>query len=66
MLQKMAQQVRAIALCRPLLIAVDGLNLYPTVFRDAFRMGHSAPEGADWTYDPGAVAQYCHCSSDEI
>lgn len=39
LLQKMAQQVRAIALCRPLLIAVDGLNLYPTVFRDVFRTG---------------------------
>jgi len=39
LLQKMAQQVRAIALCRPLLIAVDGLNLYPNVFRNAFRTG---------------------------
>jgi transposase-like protein len=39
LLQKMAQQVRAIALCRPLLIAVDGLNLYPGVFRDEFRTG---------------------------
>jgi transposase-like protein len=39
LLQKMAQPVRAIALCRPLLIAVDGLNLYPNVFRDAFRTG---------------------------
>jgi transposase-like protein len=39
LLQKMAQQVRAIALCRPLLIAVDGLNFYPHVFRDAFRTG---------------------------
>jgi len=39
LLQKMARQVRAIALCRPLMIAVDGLNLYPNVFRDAFRTG---------------------------
>ncbi len=39
LLQKMAQQVRAIALCRPLLIAVDGLNIYLNVFRDAFRTG---------------------------
>jgi hypothetical protein len=39
LLQRMAKQVRAIALCRPLLIAVDGLNLYPSVFRDAFRTG---------------------------
>ena len=39
LLQKMKRQVRAIALCRPLLIAVDGLNFYPNVFRDAFRTG---------------------------
>ncbi len=39
LLQKMAQQVRASALCRPLLIAVDGLNRYPNVFRNAFRTG---------------------------
>jgi hypothetical protein len=39
LLQKMAQQVRTIALCRPLLVAVDGLNLYPNLFRDAFRTG---------------------------
>ena len=39
LLQKMAQQVRRIALCRPLLIAVDGLNTYRSVFRNAFRTG---------------------------
>jgi transposase-like protein len=39
LLQQMARQVRAIALCRPLLLAVDGLNTYVTVFRDAFRTG---------------------------
>jgi transposase-like protein len=39
LLENMARQVRAIALCRPLLIAVDGLNLYVNVFRDAFRTG---------------------------
>jgi transposase-like protein len=39
LLQKMAEQVRAIALCRPLLIAVDGLNIYLTIFREAFRTG---------------------------
>jgi hypothetical protein len=35
----MAGQVRRIALCRPLLIAVDGLNTYLSVFREAFRTG---------------------------
>ena len=39
LLAKMAQYVRAMALCRPLLIAVDGLNLYPAIFRDALRTG---------------------------
>jgi transposase-like protein len=39
LLQHMARQVRAIALCRPLLLAVDGLNIYLTVLLDAFRTG---------------------------
>ena len=39
LLRQMARQVRAIALCRPLLLAVDGLNTYLTVFRNAFRTG---------------------------
>ena len=41
----MAQQVRKIALCRPLLIAVDGLNTYLSVFRDAFRTGIPRSKG---------------------
>jgi hypothetical protein len=39
LLQQVANQVRRIALCCPILIAVDGLNTYLTVFRDAFRTG---------------------------
>ena len=39
LLQHMARQVRTIALCRPLLLAVDGLNIYLTVLLDAFRTG---------------------------
>ena len=39
LLKQMARQVRAIALCRPLLLAVDGLNIYLTVLLDAFRTG---------------------------
>lgn len=39
LLQHMARQVRTLALCRPLLLAVDGLNIYLTVLRDAFRTG---------------------------
>jgi transposase-like protein len=45
LLQQMAQQVRRIALCRPLLVAVDGLNTYLTVFRDAFRTGIPRSKG---------------------
>jgi len=33
----LAQQVRRVARCRPLLLAVDGLNTYLTAFRRAFR-----------------------------
>lgn len=45
LLQQMAEQVRRIALCRPLLIAVDGLNAYLSVFRDAFRTGIPRSKG---------------------
>jgi len=45
LLQELAQQVRRIALCRPLLIAVDGLNTYLSVFRDAFRSGLPRAKG---------------------
>lgn len=38
-------QVRAIALCRPLLLAVDGLASYVTAFRDAFRTPLPRPAG---------------------
>ena len=37
LIQALADQVRTIALCRPLLVAVDGLPSYITAFRDAFR-----------------------------
>jgi hypothetical protein len=39
LLQQMAGQVRRIAICRPLLIAVDRLNTYLSVVRDVFRTG---------------------------
>lgn len=45
LLQQMARQVRRVALCRPLLIAVDGLNTYLSVFRDAFRTGIPRAKG---------------------
>lgn len=37
LIQTLADQVRAVALCRPLLLAVDGLSSYVTAFRAAFR-----------------------------
>lgn len=37
LIQTLADKVRAIALCRPLLLAVDGLSSYVTAFRLAFR-----------------------------
>ncbi len=65
-LQKMARQVRAIALCRPLLIAVDALNFYPNVFRDAFRTGIPRLAGQIGRMTLVRMAQYRHCSSCEI
>jgi len=37
LIQALADKVRAVALCRPLLLAVDGLSSYITAFRLAFR-----------------------------
>lgn len=37
LIQALADKVRTIALCRPLLLAVDGLSTYVTAFRLAFR-----------------------------
>lgn len=39
LLDQVIGQVRQMALCRPLLLAVDGLNSYVSAFRDAFRTG---------------------------
>jgi hypothetical protein len=37
LIQSLADRVRAIALCRPLLVAVDGLASYPKAFQRTFR-----------------------------
>ena len=37
LIQALANKLRAIALCRPLLLAVDGLSTYVSAFRSAFR-----------------------------
>jgi transposase-like protein len=37
LIQQLADQIRAVALCRPLLLAVDGLSSYVGAFQRAFR-----------------------------
>lgn len=37
LIQALADKVRAVALCRPMILAVDGLSTYITAFRLAFR-----------------------------
>ena len=37
LIRKLAEQIRAVALCRPLLLAVDGLTSYVKAFQQAFR-----------------------------
>ena len=37
LIQQLADKVRGLALCRPLLVAVDGLPSYVTAFKQAFR-----------------------------
>jgi len=37
LIQALANQIKAVALCRPLLLAVDGLASYVTAFRNSFR-----------------------------
>ncbi len=39
LIRALVAQVRAVALCRPLLVAVDGLASYVTAFQQAFRTG---------------------------
>lgn len=47
LIQALANQIRAIALCRPLLLAVDGLPSYVKAFQRAFRtaLSHSGKPG---------------------
>jgi transposase-like protein len=60
LLQEMAQQVRRIALCRPLLIAID------VCFSKCLSNWNSTLCGSDGTHDPGGMVQYRHCASDQI
>src|SRR3989304_599455 len=45
LIQALADKVRKMALCRPLLLAVDGLVSYVSAFRNAFRSKFPRPEG---------------------
>ena len=53
LIRELANQVRQVALCRPLLIAVDGLSSYVKAFRMAFRSSYrtgkrGAPRKIPW------------------
>lgn len=45
LIQALADQVQSMALCRPLLLAVDGLASYVSAFRNAFRSKFPRAEG---------------------
>jgi hypothetical protein len=45
LLRALAGQVRQWALCRPVLVAVDGLAAYLKAFREAFRSPYKGPKG---------------------
>jgi hypothetical protein len=45
LIQALADKVRRMALCRPLLLAVDGLASYISAFRNAFRSKLPRPAG---------------------
>lgn len=47
LIQSLADKLKQMALCRPLLLAVDGLNSYVTAFRHAFRSKLPRPPGED-------------------
>jgi transposase-like protein len=45
LIQALADKIKQMALCRPLLLAVDGLASYVSAFRDAFRSKFPRSEG---------------------
>ena len=59
LIQALTDKAKGIALCRPLLLAVDGLASYVAAFRSSFRpapsFGRIGPSKADF------LAEYCHC-----
>ena len=64
LIQSLVDKVRAIALCRPLLLAADGLVSYVTAFRMAFRS--QVPHGRDEMGRCRLVsARDCHGASGE-
>jgi transposase-like protein len=61
LIQSLADKVRAMALCRPLLVAVDGLSSYVGAFQRAFRSKlprHGQPGRCQWrAWSELAIAQ---------
>ena len=58
LIQQLADRIRAIALCQPLLLAVDGLPSYIDAFRRAFRS--KEPRRSSRPVPPGLLARYRH------
>jgi transposase-like protein len=61
LIRKLAGQVRQWALCRPILVAVDGLSAYLKAFRDAFRTPVKDTKGPGrprlWPWPDVAIVQ---------
>ncbi|MCZ7549385.1 MAG: hypothetical protein M5U11_09615 [Anaerolineales bacterium] len=62
LIQALADKIKGMALCRPLLLAVDGLSSYVGAFRTAFRSKFLARRRKG-TMQDGGLARDCHCAS---
>jgi hypothetical protein len=64
LIRELAGQVRQWALCRPVLVAVDGLSAYLKAFRDAFRTPSKIRRGrGDRACGPGLTLSLCRSSN---
>jgi transposase-like protein len=55
LIRRLVGKIRAIALCRPLLLAVDGLSSYVSAFQDAFRSPVHEGEPGRPRFFPGPI-----------
>ena len=56
LIQRLADKIRNISLCRPLLLAVDGLASYVIAFQNAFRSKFPREQGKNRTVQDGFLA----------